>query len=195
VLRFASQANELRRSVESRWKAITKPAWRGWQWLAAIATVTLPPTASLAAALLASGPWSRADNTFLVALPTLIPGGSLLVWAIAAKGTTVRYQAALAAGPPERAGGSPTCRHCGAPLAVEAQALAATCGYCGTDSVVQGVVLAQTRTRLRSKLQTLQQAVKALRARRILLGLGALAIGVPIIVVAMLVWVGMGMVV
>ena len=195
VQNLRAQANELRCSVESRWQAVTKPPWRGWQWLAAGATVTLPPAASLAAALFAPGAWSMADNTLLVALPTLVPGGSLLIWAIAAKGTTVRYQAALAAGPPERTGGSPTCRNCGAPLGIESGAVSATCGYCGTDSVVRCVLLAQARTRLRGRLQTLKETVEALRACRILLGIGAIVIGVPIVMMALLIWGGMRIVV
>jgi hypothetical protein len=45
-------------------------------------------------------------------------------------------QAALAARPPEHAGGPSTCRACGAPLSVAGSALGACCVYCGADNLV-----------------------------------------------------------
>lgn len=44
---------------------------------------------------------------------------------------------ALAARPPAHAGGPASCRACGAPLAVEAQAVVARCVYCGAENALQ----------------------------------------------------------
>lgn len=45
-------------------------------------------------------------------------------------------QAALAARPPSTPGGPASCRHCGALLAIAADALDVRCIYCGTDNLV-----------------------------------------------------------
>ena len=45
-------------------------------------------------------------------------------------------QARLAAKPPEEAGGTSSCRRCGAPLDVNPGALATRCAYCGADNLL-----------------------------------------------------------
>jgi hypothetical protein len=91
--------------------------------------------------------------------------------------TVVDVTLGLAAAPPARAGAPPSCRECGAPLAVEEGALAATCAYCGTDSLVADLpTTAESRARRRAAERTLAEAADALARRRRLLALGGLGL-------------------
>jgi hypothetical protein len=71
-------------------------------------------------------------------------------------------QAALAASPPEKAGGPKTCRQCGAPLATEPKQLAARCAYCHTDNLVE--MPEQWVTKMRSYAKKLSKETKAAAA-------------------------------
>jgi DNA-directed RNA polymerase subunit RPC12/RpoP len=193
--RVRDQHSAARRSLEQQWTALATPPSPIWEWVAAGLTIILPPFATTLVALVSPWPVPMADMTLLVAMPCLLPGGALIVWSIGTKGSTVQYQAALAAGVPERPGGAPTCRNCGGPLNAAAEALTARCGYCGTDSLVRGVALIRTRQRLERSVSTLDDAVRVLRGRRLLLAFGAAAVIVPILVLAVLVWAGMHLVV
>lgn len=125
----------LRREVEPRWAALSRPAPRAaFLWGMAL-VVLLPPIATLLGHLLPSAPLARSDVFGLLTLPALVPGAALWLWAGAVGATVLRYRLDLAANAPARPNEPPSCRSCGGALAVAEGAIAATCGYCGTDSL------------------------------------------------------------
>jgi hypothetical protein len=75
-------------------------------------------------------------------LSVMWPAGLLiatLVWSLFGERVDARrdLQAALATKPPKTQGGPACCRHCDAPLDVQAGALGVRCPYCGADNLVQ----------------------------------------------------------
>jgi len=188
------QASKVRRALEPQWQSLTEPV-SGWtEWIAALVVFLLPPLASVVAGFAWPRPLAPDEMILRVALPALMPGGMMWVWSIACKATVLRVGQALAATPPAKAGGAPGCRNCGAPLTVEPNALGASCAFCGADSIIQGVALTAAKTKLRSKLLTLDDALRLLRTRRLLLGFGAVAVMVPTMGIGMLVWAAMRMI-
>jgi len=171
----------VRREVEPRWRELTR---RPPAWLRPVAmglVVLLPPAATAAVVYALTPPPGTAASFSLAALPGLLPGALLWLWAAAVGATVVELQRTLAAAPPARAGAPPSCRECGAPLAVEPGALAATCAYCGTDSLVADLPAeAESRARHRAAERTLAEAAEALARRRRLLALGLLGLFVGV---------------
>lgn len=191
ALAAREQAARLRKAVEPRWRRMTAQAAWWTEWVAAGLILCLPPMLSLAAVFLLWFPMPMVDGLVFVAIPALVPGGVLWVWAIASRATAQRLDRGLWAGPPERAGGNPTCRCCGAPLTVEAGALAATCTYCGADSVLGGEASAGVARSLGSKILTLQDALRTWRMRVVLVGIGAISLALPMAGLATLVWIAL----
>ena len=191
AVELQARAAQLRRSLEPQWQSLTRPRAGATEWLAAALVLLLPPLASVLAAALSPSPLGPDEVVLLVGIPALLPGGAIWVWAIASRATVLRLGQALAASPPKKAGAAPGCRSCGAPLAVEPGALGATCGYCGTDSMVVGVALTAARSRLRDKLRTFDDALRTLRARRILMGLGAVTLVLLMMGASGLIWLAM----
>jgi hypothetical protein len=177
----AAEAREaearVRREVEPRWRELTRrPA--AWLRPTAMALVAvLPPTIVAALVYALTPPPGTAAAFSFGALPGLLPGALLWLWTAAVTGTLVELQRSLAAAPPARAGEPPCCRECGAPLALEPGALAATCVYCGTDSLTADLpTQAASRERRKTAQRTLAQAADALARRRRLLVLGMLGL-------------------
>jgi hypothetical protein len=166
-----------RRAIEPRWRELTRPP-PAWVRPAAMALVAvLPPAVTVALVYALTPPPGTAAAFALGALPGLLPGALAWLWAAAVGATVVDVTLGLAAAPPARAGAPPSCRECGAPLAVEEGALAATCAYCGTDSLVADLpTTAESRARRRAAERTLAEAADALARRRRLLALGGLGL-------------------
>jgi len=164
--------HEARLRAEPLWRKVGRgaPSWSAGLALALV--VFLPPLATLAGLLLPGLELGVAEVTALFTLPALLPGAGLWIWSSAVSGTTMRFRAALAARAPERDGGAPGCRNCGAPLESGADALTATCGYCGVDSLLEQIPVGELARGLGRTLTSLGQAVTALRRRRAILGLG-----------------------
>src|SRR5262249_16436921 len=116
----------------------------------------------------------------LGALPGLLPGALVWLWAAAVGATVVDLQHALAAAPPAKPGAPPACRECGAPLVVETGAIASTCAYCGTDSLVADVGRAEADAGRKAAERTLAEAAGALARRRRMLALGLLGLFVGV---------------
>lgn len=162
---------DTRRELEQRFRTVSEPPPRSTDVLAIALVLLLPPVLGVAEVLLAG---AAADTVLVFAtavVPALLPGTCLWVWSASVHATIVRFQLALAGSPPEREGGPPRCRSCGAPLDVEPDAFAARCAYCGTDSLLSNLEGAARRLhdRLRGELHTLGEAAAALRTRRRLL--------------------------
>ena len=191
ALAVQQQAARLRREVEPRWRKMTAQAAWWTEWVAAALILFFPPFASLLAVFVLWFPLSMVDGLVFFAIPSLLPGGALWVWAIASRATAQRLDRGMWAGPPQRAGGSPTCRGCGAPLTVEPEALAATCVYCGTDSVLGSQASGEVSQAAGAKVRTLKDALRTWRMRVVLLGFGVIALAVPIVGLAILVWAGL----
>ncbi len=177
----AAEAGEaearVRREVEPRWRELTRrpPAWLRPAAMALV--VVLPPATTAALVYALTPPPGTAAAFSLGALPGLLPGALLWLWTAALGATVVELQRTFAAAPPARAGAPPSCRECGAPLAVEPGALAATCAYCGSDSLVADLPAAtESRARHKAAQKTLAQAADALARRRRLLALGLLGL-------------------
>jgi hypothetical protein len=152
--------------------------------------VLLPPIVTLLAWLIPRLGLGAVEITALVSLPALLPGAALWVWASAVAGTTLRFRAALAARP-GGSGGAPLCRTCGAPLAADPQALAATCGYCGSDSLLEQIPVSELAASLGEALTTLEQAARRLRTRRAMLGLGAAGLTLLVGGASVLLWIAL----
>jgi hypothetical protein len=164
-----------RRAVEPSWRQAARApaAWVGALALALL--LLLPGAAALVAILVPTTPWPRLDVYSLAALPALVPGALLQLWFAAARTTVAAASAAAVAIRLDGARATAGCRQCGAPLAVDAGALAATCGYCGTDSVLTGAPLARRAGALARGRASLAELVAALRRRRRWLAAGTLA--------------------
>lgn len=188
ALALRRKAVELRRAIEPKWHHMTSQASPWTEWVAAALILSLPPLSSAVAVLLAWFPLSMPDGLVFVSIPALLPGGVLWVWAIGSRATAQRIDRELLAGPPVRQGGAPTCRACGAPLTVESDALASTCLYCGADSLLAGAGRDRARSSLSANVRTLEDALRTWRIRVLLLGLGLVAVAVPMVALAALVW-------
>ena len=118
--------------------------------------------------------------------------GFLLVGAARKKAIAVgRIQAALAARPPPRAGGSALCRNCGAALEHGGEDLGARCVYCGADNLLRmPAAWLERMKRYQVELAPIHDAWRELAAerqrhRRRLLWRSALAaplVAIPILV-------------
>jgi hypothetical protein len=191
ALTVQQQAARLRREVEPRWRKMTAQAAWWTEWVAAALILFLPPFVSVVAVFALWFPLSMVDGIMFFAIPSLLPGGALWVWSIASRATAQRLDRGMWAGPPKQAGGSPTCRGCGAPLTVEPEALAATCVYCGTDSVLGSQASGDVSQAAGAKVRTLKDALRTWRMRVVLLGFGVIALAVPMVGLAILVWAGL----
>lgn len=175
------QEENVRRQLEECYMRVARPPPEGTQpW--ANALLLLMPVA-FAVVLVAAAPRS----TDLLALlcwgvvPAMMPGAVLGIWGAATHATIVRFERALAWGPPERKGGPRTCRQCGAPLEVAPGALSSRCPYCETDNLVVDVAAdEQVDDSLRKELRTLAEATAVLKLRRRLFVIG------PVVVLAVL---------
>ena len=143
--------------------------------LGIVLILLLPSLATFAAAHVESLHWSALELSVYGALPALLPGFGLYVWAAGAQATSARFCDALSALPLEDEPGSASCRSCAAPLARDASAPEAQhvirCPYCRCDNLLRNFHADALQAGLRSSLQTLSQALGALRTRRALLGL------------------------
>lgn len=174
-------------------RAAAEPLWRrfsarvGWrvQLLGLLLLALLPPLVTLLANL--SWPYAAQAQLFgLLTLPALLPGSGIWIWAAVVNATTLPYREALSAKPPAKGEGPVSCRSCGAPLAVEPEALSATCLYCGADSLLEVLPVSELGARLRDSLRTLEEAARTLRKRRVLLALSVTAV---LLMVAAVSWV------
>ncbi len=191
ALALQGEARALRRSVEARWQRMTHEASPWTEWIAVLLCLLLPPAASALAAFAGASPMPMMDGLVFVSVPALAPGGVLWVWAVASRATAQRLDGLLGAAPARRAGGNPTCRSCGAPLALEPGALAATCVYCGVDSLIDAAARKPVSAALGADLRTLQDALRTYRMRVALLGVGLAALAVPMVGLAALIWVAL----
>ena len=191
ALALQGKAITLRREIEAKWRRMTAEASWWTEWVAAALILFLPPCVSLFAALVVWFPLAMVDGLVFVSIPALLPGAVLWVWAIGSRATVQRIDRELGAGPPARAGGDPTCRACGAPLVVEADALAATCLYCGTDSLLGAGARERVTSRLGSKVRTLEDALRMWRIRVLLLGAGLVVVALPMAGLAALLWIAL----
>jgi LSD1 subclass zinc finger protein len=179
---------EARRQAEPLWRALEggAPTWSRPAALALI--VVLPPVATLVAWLIPRLELGAVAVTAAVSLPALLPGAALWVWASAVAGTTLRFKAALAA---RGDGSTPACRTCGAPLAPEPGALAATCGYCGSDSLLEKIPVSELARSLGEAVTTLEDAARKLRTRRATIGLGAFGLALLVGGSSILLWIAL----
>ncbi|MCC6997974.1 MAG: hypothetical protein IT370_25395 [Deltaproteobacteria bacterium] len=173
------RADQARRAAEPVWRALggPPPAWA--RNLAMALVVLLPPLASVLVALLVTPALGAAEICAVATLPAVVPGAALWLWAASVGASVEGVRAALAAAPPARAGGPATCRHCGAPLQLSAGALSVTCSYCQADNLAIKAARAeatQASSRLGAALHSLADGSARLRMRRVMLGLGALAL-------------------
>ena len=189
AMRLHRETAAARRAAEPVWQALARPRSGGLSALAMLLVVFLPPLATLLANLVPYPPLSKMAIMAFVTLPAVLPGAGLYIWTLAVDATAVGLRNQLSAKPPPRGGGSPTCRNCGAPLEVEADAVAASCAYCGTDSLVVGIGEAELAGGLRAAVRTLGEAVRRLRVRRVLLGLGIAGVVAALGGASMLVWI------
>ena len=189
----AARAGEsaARKATEPLWEKLSRPVPKWLGTVGILAVVFLPPALTLLAHLLTFPPWSTLEILAKVAIPGLVPGATLWLWAAAAGATTLAFQQGMAAAPAKAGKGPPCCRQCGAPLCVEADALSASCAYCGTDSVVQSLPVKTMQTRWKKALRTLEQATVALKRRRVLLALGILGGALFIGSSTALLWLGL----
>jgi hypothetical protein len=185
--RVAAEAHaavaRLRREVEPRWRQLTVGVGKPVVAAALALSSVLPPLCTWLVQSRLSPPPTPVENLGFVAVPALLPGALLWLWASAVDAAVLRVRRDVGArksGP----AGALACRGCGAPLAPEAGALATTCLYCGTDSVVRDLP-ATTRARDHA-VRTLAEAARVLQRRRLDLGLGValLGLGVAAIVAA-----------
>ncbi|MBX3128103.1 MAG: hypothetical protein KF718_15370 [Polyangiaceae bacterium] len=188
-----ASAVELRRRVEVRWRRMTAQASWWTEWVAAALMLFLPPLAAVLAVYVVWFPLAMLDGLVFVATPAILPGGILWVWAIASRATAARINAELLARAPSKPGGDPACRACGAPLAVDPEAFAATCLYCGTDSLVTGALAAERHGKLGEKVRTLREALSAWRWRVLLFGVGFATLTVPLFALVVLLWMSLGL--
>lgn len=75
-------------------------------------------------------------GVFALAAASVLGGMAMGVYGRRSLLSTRTLQAALAARPPKRPGGSATCRECGAPLHIVDNAEGVRCPYCHTDNLV-----------------------------------------------------------
>jgi predicted RNA-binding Zn-ribbon protein involved in translation (DUF1610 family) len=180
---FEAHAKELatRHELEQRYAAAAKPPSRRIDRCAILLVLLAPAIAAATWVMLAHTTSALGAFVFGI-VPALVPGTMLSVWSASVHATIVRFERALGADPPDRAGGVPRCRECGAPLAPQPGAISAHCAYCGTDSLIGAeTAVAMTHrleTALRKELRTLADAILALRLRRrLVVGGAAAAVG------------------
>jgi predicted RNA-binding Zn-ribbon protein involved in translation (DUF1610 family) len=175
----------VRRDVEPHWQALTRPPSVAFEVVAAAAVFVLPVVATWIVLSRVWPPPSPVSTMGLVAVPALLPGALAWLWAATMGATVLRLQRVLRARVAR--GGELSCRSCGAPLTVTADALASTCLYCGTDSLVRDLPpTADSRTVRDVALATLASAIAALRRRRVNLTLGIAALGLGVSAISIL---------
>ncbi|MBX3183103.1 MAG: hypothetical protein KIT72_17040 [Polyangiaceae bacterium] len=167
------QHEALRRAVEPKWRRLAKPTSSTLDWVAVAASFCLPPLASAVVAWFADPTPTPLVGVTLVTIPAIIPGALLSVWTFGSRATGLNLAAQLVAGPPERPGGDPSCRGCGAPLPASPGALAATCLYCRTDSLLTGSAARDASWQVSSRSRTLREALSVWRIRVLLLVMGS----------------------
>lgn len=172
-------AEVVRREVEPRWRALSAGVGVRVEVAAMTLLVVGPPLATWWAQASAAPP-APIENLSHVAFPALLPGALLWLWATTVNAAVLRVRRlvrARAEGPQ----GDLACRSCGAPLAPQPGALAATCLYCGTDSVVCDLPPAVDSEAQRDQaLRTLADAAQVLRRRRVNLALGISVLGLAV---------------
>lgn len=186
---LAERAREegVRRELEERFGAAARPPHRWFDVTAVAMVVVLPVVVAVVWMALARHAVDTVTLFSYGVVPAMLPGAGLWLWSAAVHATIVRFNQALAMGPPEREGGPGVCRECGAPLAVTPDAISVHCLYCDTDNLVVDVSAAKKRldSKLGRELRTLDQAAKALRLRRRLLVAGA---AVAVMLFALVLW-------
>jgi DNA-directed RNA polymerase subunit RPC12/RpoP len=171
--------DQVRRDVEPVWESLTHPPGPVFEACAAASVFLLPVVATWIVQSRVWPPPTPITTVGLVAVPALLPGALAWLWAATMGATVLRLRDAL------RARGSVDgelgCRNCGASLAPEPGALAATCSYCGTDSLVRDLPPTRVSAADRdSALQTLASAALALRRRRTNVALGVALLGLGV---------------
>jgi hypothetical protein len=192
AVRAVAGAARARRDAEPLWRRLSSPPSAWVEWAGAGLMLALPPLATLLASLLPYPPLGRTEIYAAVTLPALVPGALIMLWHAAVGATVVRFRDAISAHPPRRSGAPPSCRRCGAPLAIEPGAIAATCGYCGTDSLVDEVPVRALQQKLRDAVRTLDDATRKLRLRKIALASGGIGIAAAIGGASLLLWLALG---
>src|SRR5690606_19681171 len=120
ALALLREQDEARRRVEPHLRRLQRPPGKRWIILGAGLVALLPPFAVAVVVALADDALSQADYISLAALPALAPGAAVAFAALASRVTSMQVMTAMAARLIE---GEPCCRVCGAPLAVEPDAL------------------------------------------------------------------------
>lgn len=173
------EAVAARKAAEPQWQRLAAGSSPWWKILGATALTFAPPV--LTAIGLAAEPAHATASVFaLFTLPALLPGGILYVWGATSDASHRGMQSALAARPPKSEGAPPTCRVCGAPLAVGEGDISCTCLYCGTDSLVSAMPTA-IHSEHGKALSSLADATRAVRLRSWLVRLALLGIAAVII--------------
>jgi hypothetical protein len=180
-----------RQAMEPLWEKLSRPVPRWLGTVGVLAVVFLPPALTLLAHLLTFPPWSTLEILAKVAIPALVPGATMWLWAAATGATTIAFQQTMAAAPAKDGRGPLCCRLCGAPLSIESEALSASCAYCGTDSVVQGLPVVRMQIKWKKAMRTLKEATEALKRRRVLLALGIFGGALFIGSSTALLWIGL----
>ncbi len=167
-----SQQIAARREAEPLWRKLSGSGYKTGIVFGASLLFTLPVVASFIAHL-REPPMPQLVIFARFVGPALLPGLLIWIWAAAVGATKRSMIDAMAARPAEKEGHPPSCRECGAPLATEERALAASCAYCGTDSVLVDIAVDRERAAAEQALRTLDDANTALARRRFTVGLGS----------------------
>ncbi|MCO4748149.1 MAG: hypothetical protein KC912_25370 [Proteobacteria bacterium] len=167
--------SETRRQLEPLWGRLGHPPSRGWTWLGVAMVLLMPSLATGVAAVVSLDAGLVAAT---VTFPSVLPGAVIWLGAAAMRTTTLQMQLDMAAVPTDT---GHACRSCGAPLALDTDAISASCGYCGADSVVSALPAASiSRAQARALIQTVEEAMVVLRRRRALIFVGLAALTLPI---------------
>ena len=170
-LRLARDLDSTTRKAAEQWLRLAQikvPRW--WLVCAAIAPfvlLTVGLLILLVTALLrvVSGPSlpGLLPYVWLVLIPAQILAGRVAMKNVLVSGAT-NVGAAFAAAPPSKPGEPPSCRQCGAPLAVQPDDVLVRCIYCEAESIVllDQVAMKNLRTRVASAQSSLTEAMTAL---------------------------------
>lgn len=162
-----------RQRAEPRWKKLEAGSSVWWKIIGAGAMALAPPV--MTAIGLGAEPAHATASVFaLFTLPAMFPGGVVFVWGATSDISHRGIRSQLAARPPREPGSLPSCRECGAPVAIAPGEISCTCLYCGTDSIVTDVPLGAIVGERQEALETLADATRAVRVRAWLVRLAVL---------------------
>ena len=174
ALRTAREGQEARAKAVERLEALGEKPQPLVLWIGIATILVLPSVAVFLASRSAELGLSQLELLAYAGLPAVFPGAGLYLWAIVASGTSRRFCVALGAAPRAGENGPQRCRSCAAPLSEPEVGHLVRCAYCLCDNLLREFDLDGLQQHLRSSLQTLEQAIRLMRVRRALWGLGIL---------------------